>query len=296
MDKKPTARAAALGMTIFDLMCAKGWRNVDLSARVGWSQTKMSRLKTGDRPYSVIDIAMILAILDVKGDERDELLAIAESLTQPNSWLPPVMSPVSRARFLTCLERIATHSTWFSRTVVPPQLQSREYVRFLTDNAVVPQARAENLRSTVAEQSPFTLAHARFFLSEAALVPADLPPEVTAGLLHHLLRLAVRPDTQIRLVPDSVAIPDCPTFTHMTFADHRPLVHIEAMSTSVFLEHDKTLAHSRAILATLDERALPAATTRERLLELATDLTTPSATDPDFPDSVSRRAPHLTMP
>src|SRR6266496_3427655 len=140
MTTRVTARAAALGMTIFELMVAETWRGVDLSARLGWSQTKTSRLKNGEKVYTVTDIAMVLAVLDVKGVERHELLAITDSLTEQNSSLPPTMSPISRARFLTCLERIATRLTSYSRTTLPPQLQSRDYVRFLADNNIVPQA------------------------------------------------------------------------------------------------------------------------------------------------------------
>ncbi len=279
MNKRVTARAAALGMTIFELIVAETWRGVDLSTRMGWSQTKTSRLKNGEKVYTVTDIAMVLAVLDVKGVERHELLAITDSLTEQNSSLPPAMSPISRARFLTCLERIATRLTSYSRTTLPPQLQSRDYVRFLADNNIVPQAYADNLtsRSEALSDSPSTTA--RFFVGEAALTPTDLPPDVTADLLHHLLRLAVRPHIEIRLVPDTITIPDSPPFTHMTFADHPPLVHIDAMNTSVFLEHPHTLDHSRAIITTLAEHALSAAATQTRLLDLATALadTTPTA-------------------
>lgn len=274
MTNKTTARAAALGMTIFELPAAKTRRGVDLSSRLGWSQSKTSRLKHGERVYTVTDIAMLLAVLDVKGAERQELLAIADSLSEPNSSLPPAMSPISRARFLTCLERVATRLTSYSRSTIPPQLQSTDYVRFLADNNIIPCAYADNLTSRVDALSDSTTpaVHGRFFIGEAALTPADVPPAVTADLLHHLLRLAVRPDIDIRLVPDNITIPDHPTFTHMSFADHPPLVHIDAMNTSTFLEHPRTLDHTRTIITALAALSLTADQSKSQLIRLAIEL------------------------
>lgn len=281
MNKKATARAAALGMTVFELMVAKNWQAVDLSTRLGWSQSKTSRFKSGDRAYSVTDLAMTLAVLDVKGTERQELLAIADTLGEQNSTLPAAMSPLSRARFLTHLERLATRLTTYSQTTVPSQLQSPDYTCYLADNSPVARAYADNLtsRNKVLTESTALTTSMRFFIGEAALTPADLPPDITTDLLHHVLRLAVRPEIEIRLVPDSITIPDCPTFTHMTFADHPPLVHIDAMNSTVFLEHPHALDHSRTVITRLAQQALPARATQARLLDLATTFanTTPAA-------------------
>src|SRR6266496_2609781 len=286
MSRKPTARAAALGMIISELMSAKNWQNGELSKRLGWLDYKMSRLTHGARVHDVTDFVMILAVLDVQGDERRDLLAIAENLGQPNSWLPPIMSPAGRARFLTRLENLATRLTWYSRTAIPTQLQTRDYIRFLTNNPFVSQTQADNLSHRFEERSRSTSnrTHARFFISEAAITPADLPPDVTADLLHHLLRLTVRPNIQIRLVPDNVTLPDYPTFTYLTFGtDHPPLAHIEAMNASAFIEDHHTLKQIHTIHTTLTEQALSTTATKTRLLELATNLanTTPTP-DPDL--------------
>jgi uncharacterized protein DUF5753 len=252
--KNSTARAAALGMVVTELMEAKSLKGVDLKELLGWNDTKVSRLKSGVRPPRVIDLAMILAVLEVKGDERRELLTIAESLGQQNTWLPPTISLSGRTRFIARLERIATRLTSFSQNRFPPLLQSREQVKSLANNT---DGFKRDMR-------------ARFFVGEVAFTPKALQAGMTADLLHELLRLAVRPNIQIRLVPDSVVIvPDSPSFTHMSFPDHSPLVHIEAMNTSAFLEHDTAVDNACIIIEALHQQALPVEATRTRLAALA---------------------------
>lgn len=92
---------------------------------------------------------------------------------------------------------------------------------------------------------------------------------MTTALLHDVIRLAVRPNIQIRVVPESIDIPDSQSFTYMTFAEHSPLVHIQAMNTSGFLEYDTALTQARHIVNAIDEQALSEVDTIPRLTALA---------------------------
>lgn len=93
---------------------------------------------------------------------------------------------------------------------------------------------------------------------------------VLSDQVHLPLRFAVRPQITIHLVPAHANIASCPPFTHLVFTDHRPLVSIETMNTTAFLEHPHAITNCRKTITTLTQQALSAATTRQRLLNLGT--------------------------
>lgn len=277
MSTHPTARAAAIGRVIAETMSQKGWRNNDLIDKLAWSPAKVSRLRHGHRHLKPTDLAMALAVLDIKDPERHELLAVSEDLHRANVWLPPEMSPTARARFLTRLILVASRLDAYAINNVPLQLQSPDYHRFLNSDDAGPVAHRDH-RTEGPQFTPTP--RSRFFVGETALTHTEMPPEILSDQIHHLLRLAVRPEIDIRIVPEPTNLPGCPPFTYLTFNEHRPLVHLDVMNTSAFLEHPNAIRHCSQILATLTQRALPTDATKKRLLDLATELASSAEAEP----------------
>jgi transcriptional regulator with XRE-family HTH domain len=54
-----------------------GYNGQDLARRLGWSTTKVSRVETGARTVSEVDIAIYLASCGVPRDEMDWIVDLA---------------------------------------------------------------------------------------------------------------------------------------------------------------------------------------------------------------------------
>jgi hypothetical protein len=94
--------------------------------------------------------------------------------------------------------------------------------------------------------------------------------------VHHLLRLAVRPNVEIRIIPDSVGFHAThKPFNLMSFNELDPVVFVETDTSGLFLEKPATIAAYRRIEAYLATVALDERQSREWLARLATELGAP---------------------
>lgn len=277
-DHEPTVRSRELGLTLMRAAQAKGLSGRELSRRLGWSDSKISRLFSGKRGTSPNDIAALLAICGIKTPKRDELVELSRRANERGWWqeygdrLPPELVT------LTDYEDSAIAITSFEIARVPGLLQTEEYARaILRAYPNIPaseldeRVRTRLRRHDVLERQP--LAGFRFFLDESALTRTGPGWEIMSGQLHHLLRLSVRPNIEIRVIPDAVGFHAGEmSFQLMEFTELRPVVFIECPTSALFLERDDTIAGYRRIVANLDNVALSEVHSRAWLANLANKL------------------------
>lgn len=97
---------------------------------------------------------------------------------------------------------------------------------------------------------------------------------VMSDQLHHLLRISVRTNVSLRIVP--TAIGGHPglagQFELMEFATFKPVAYLDSETSSLFLEeHAETTAYKR-VLAGLADKALDEGQSRQFIATLATAL------------------------
>ena len=109
----------------------------------------------------------------------------------------------------------------------------------------------------------------RVFLDEYALTRTGAGDEVMSDQAHHLLRLAVRPNVNIRVVPDGSGIHDIKPFTLLEFAVFPSVLYVETPTAAAFAERDETIATYERIIADLDRRAFDKSATRSWLSDIA---------------------------
>jgi hypothetical protein len=85
---------------------------------------------------------------------------------------------------------------------------------------------------------------------------------------HHLLRMAVRPDVELRLVPEPVGIRDAAPFTVLEFAKLPTVAYLEQPTSAAFLEAEETIAAYERVADELDRRALDGMETRTRIADI----------------------------
>lgn len=173
---------------------------------LGWSESKVSRLLTGQFTVPETDIVAFLAICMVIGDDRDRLLRLAREQNR-SGWLQQHGSKLpEQLKTLVDHESKALEITGFEPLVVPGLLQTGDYARALLERtATVPPAEVQDrVAARLARQNLFSRPQrprCTFYLHEFALRLPVGDREVMSEQLHELLRVGVRSYITIRVIP-----------------------------------------------------------------------------------------------
>jgi transcriptional regulator with XRE-family HTH domain len=77
-EQEPTVRSRELGDGLRQAMHQAGLNGKQTAYLLGWSPSWVSRLLSGKRGSTELDIAAFLGVCRVKGPERDRLLALCQ--------------------------------------------------------------------------------------------------------------------------------------------------------------------------------------------------------------------------
>jgi hypothetical protein len=246
---------------------------------LGWSPSRVSRLLSGKRSATEVDVAAILGVCRVKGKERDRLLALCQEQNTPG-WLQQHGSRLPK-QLVTLIDhenRAVTYSH-IQPMLVPGPLQIGDYARAVISRvANVPADEVdERVAARLARQSLFSRerpARFTFYVHESVLRTPVGGPAVMSEQLHHLLRMAVRPYVTLRVIPVALGAhaASAGPFIFMEFAEFRPVVYLESETSSLFLEKKEEITAYQRILGTLAETTLGERESRELIATLATEL------------------------
>ena len=246
---------------------------------LGWSETKVSRLLMGYQQVREADIAALLALCLVKGDEKERLLAIAREYDTPG-WLQKYGAGLpEQLQTLASLENRAVEITDFEQVRVPGLLQTGDYAQALLErSATVPPAEIpERVAARLDRQNLFNRdRRPRFtvFLHELALRLPVGGREVMSAQLHNLLQMSVRQYITIRIIPLAAGAHAAMAGACrlMEFEELRPIVYIEEQTAGHFLEERVEIATYRKIFAALANCALTEGQSRDLIADLAVSL------------------------
>jgi transcriptional regulator with XRE-family HTH domain len=278
-DHEPTIRSRELGEGLRRAMLDAGLTGRQAARLLGRSQSWVSRLLSGKRSATAVQVAGFLAVCRVTGAERDRLLELCDGQRVPG-WLQQHGSRLPEQ--LTTLidhESTAVAVSYFQAMVVPGILQTGDYARAVIGrSANVPAEEVEGrVAARLARQSLFTRERpARFtiYLHEFVL---RLPVGGLAVMLEqweHLLRMSLRPYLTLQVVPATLGAHAAMTgaFTLMEFADFHPVVYLESETSCLFLEKPVEIKAYQRVLDALAETALSEGESRELIATLATEL------------------------
>jgi len=85
-DREPTIRSRELGEGLRRAMERAGLDQKGMASLLDWSQSRVSRLLSGKRGGTEVDVSAFLAVTQVTGPERDRLLRICREQNTPG-WL-----------------------------------------------------------------------------------------------------------------------------------------------------------------------------------------------------------------
>jgi transcriptional regulator with XRE-family HTH domain len=278
-DREPTIRSRELGEGLRQAMERAGLNGRQAAHVLGWSESWVSRLLSGKRGGSALDVAAFLGACRVKGPERDRLLALCQELNTPG-WLQQHGSRLPK-QLITLInhEDKAVSYSDIQPMLVPGLLQTGDYARAAISRvADVPATEVEErVAARLARQCLFNRdwpPRFTFYLHESVLRLPVGGPEVMADQLCHLLRMSVRSCITLRVIPVSLGAHAATAgpFIFMEFAEFKPVVYLESPTSCLFLEKSEEIQAYRLILAALAETALGEGESRELIASLATEL------------------------
>jgi len=277
-DREPTIRSRELGEGLRKTMERAGLNGKQAAHLLGLSPSWVSRLLSGQRHATAVQVAEFLAMCRVTGAERDRLLALCDEQHVPG-WFQQHGSRLPQ-QLVTLIdhETKAIGINDFQATVVPGLLQTGEYSRALLNEAgrVPVDEIDDRVAARLARQSLFSRDRPpqfTFYVHEFVLRLPVGSPAVMADQLHHLQRMSLRPYLTLRVVPAALGAhaATAGSFTLMEFVDFKPVAYLESEASCLFLETGEEIEAYQRILAVLARDALNMGESRELIATLATE-------------------------
>jgi transcriptional regulator with XRE-family HTH domain len=276
---EPTVRSRELGDGLRQAIEQAGMNAEHAAHVLGWSPSKVSRLLSGKRNASEVDVAAILGMCRVTGEERDRLLALCQERNTPG-WLQQHGSrlPEQLVTLINHENRAVAYSD-IQPMLVPGLLQTSDYARAVISRiANVPAEEVDDrVAARLARRSLFSRERPgrfTFYLHESVLRTPVGGPAVMSEQLHYLLQMAVRPYITLRVIPVALGAhaASAGPFILLEFAEFRPVVYLENETSCLFLEKNEEIAAYRRILGALAETTLGERESRELIATVATEL------------------------
>jgi hypothetical protein len=242
--------------------------------QLGWQASKISRIENGKQGVKVEDVASLLVVYGVTGEERTRLLTMAERANEPG-WWETNGGLSDESRTLIQLEATATQITGFQPLVVPGLLQTPDYTRAIMKGCDVPESEIEvrvvarmGRQAILSRDTPPTL---HTVVDEMALRRVLGSRRTMARQLRHLIEAAEEPNVALRVLPFAVGgHPGLDgSFIVMDFARAKPVVYLDHKITGLFLEEPTQVGFFRQQANRLAEIAMSPEDSLDRIARIA---------------------------
>jgi transcriptional regulator with XRE-family HTH domain len=264
--RTPTGRRRRLGAELRRLREEAGLTTDQVAGMLECSQSKVSRIETGQVSATPRDVRDMLALYRVDDDQREALVQVAREARQRGWWQKFVDVPDGVPAYVG-LETAATSIDVYMSLIVPALLQTADYARAVI-GAVRPDLPASEIdrrvELRVGRQALLDQEHPpalRVLLDEAVLRRPVGGPALMRAQLRRLLQDAERPAVTIRVLPlgrGAHAGMDGP-FTIFGFPGpaEPDIVALDSAADALYLEGAEDLRRYRRVFELLLPAALP---------------------------------------
>ncbi|OKI01972.1 transcriptional regulator [Streptomyces sp. CB02923] len=269
----PAVRRRKLGAELRRQRTLAGLTSGEAARRVGWHQSKVSRIETGRSGARPADVELLLDAYGVRDAELHALLAALCGSGAQNGgagrhgwWhtyrdlLPP------EYRDFISLEYGASRARTLETTVVPGLLQTPDYARAVTRATLsdLPVKQVEELvevriarQDVLRGEDPLEL---WAVLDEAVLRREVGPPGVMAAQLRHILDVGQLPHVRLQVLPFASGVHIGITGPFVVFSfpltSDLDVVVLDHLTSSLYLEQKEDLRAYSDAFDTLRGHAL----------------------------------------
>jgi transcriptional regulator with XRE-family HTH domain len=261
----------------------------EVASVLGWSKAKISRYELARSGLRPSDVGALLDFYGVRGDHREQLLALAEEATQKGWW--EGYSDVLTEEHLAfiALEADATSVLQWQSSVVPGLLQTEQYARHILSGyrkvATIPPTVIERRVETrlirqrlLTRDPPLELAAV---LDESVLHRQWGDRSVMQAQLQRLAEASDLPNVTLQILPlngpHTLAVD---SFTILQFGrEHKTTLHdvvsTETLRSYLYVEGETDTYEFRLAFEHLAGESLTTAKSRELILRAAQQAWTP---------------------
>ncbi|OXM71703.1 helix-turn-helix domain-containing protein [Amycolatopsis vastitatis] len=277
-DRDSSATGREIGDELKRFRVGAGLLASDLADMLGCSASKISRMESGVRGYSELDVTMFLATCRASREDVVRVLDLVREQADGYRIRPHREQLPDELRSLIVTETQATEIIEFEPQIIPGILQIEDYARAVfrwfglrdeTGIDVRVQARLRRQKLLRRRDPPrFT-----FYIQEAALQAKVANDQVMHEQILHLLLTSSFEHCVIRVVPEAA----CPAgvlgvgFRIMRYNEAPVVAYVENQTASLFLEDPADLEVYRHVLKRLAGHALDGGQSREWLAALASE-------------------------
>jgi transcriptional regulator with XRE-family HTH domain len=276
-DLVSTARRRELGAELRRIREKCGYNGQDMADRMGWLPSMVSRVETGKRTVTQVEVAIYTSLCNVTGDKVTELLDLAiepdaRRIKSHDGQIP------DKLRTLIFHEQTANNIEVYEPIFIPGLTQTEDYIRaLLKETGSLDPAGVENrVQIRLDRRSVLTRIYpalCTFYVHENALRTPVGGPQVMHEQMLHLLFQGDRPQCSIRVVPTSAGGRGLTagSFHIFGYPEGQPVVYVQHVTTSEFLESREDLMGYRDVLKRIARVALDEGQSREFIARVASD-------------------------
>jgi transcriptional regulator with XRE-family HTH domain len=278
-----TIRLKWLGNALNKIRKETGLTIEAAAERLGWPQSKISRIENGMIRAHWGDIQDLLDLYGFADpDQRKALIALAKRARERGWWHAYGATLAHAFADLITLETDSHEICTFQNQLVPGLLQTKEYALAVVGSSKVWEDRDEvekfvqvraARQAILSREDPVTF---WAILGEAVLHQRVGGTDVTRNQLHHLVEMASRPNITIQVLPFTAGATTgmYGPFTTLRFAGPgvTEVVYLENLTGGLYLEHedevrryDLAFNHLRASALPTDDSMRLIATAADRL-------------------------------
>ncbi|MFJ8477937.1 helix-turn-helix domain-containing protein [Kitasatospora sp. NPDC094011] len=277
----PTVRRRMLGAELRKLREGLRLTVDEVAARLGWHQSKVSRLENGRYGMRANDVGILLDVYQVTDPETRDALATLAREGKRRVWWQPYSDVISQryASFIS-FEAEAVSIRNFESSLLPGLLQTADYARALIRqlepeatpdeiNALV-DVRLARQNATLRREEPLKL---WAIVDETALRRLIGSRAIMAKQLQQLAAASREPHVTLQVVPFSAG---AHAGVHGSFAvlefpvrGDLDVVYTEALTSSLYLERDSDVAAYDQAFDRLRAAALDVAPSRRLVAQIA---------------------------
>lgn len=260
--RSSTARGREFGNGLRKVIANAGFTSRALAEILGWDEAKLSDLINGKGGTNLVELGVLLGICRVSPAERDHLLSLFP-VAHIRDWLqhhgPGEFDPLR-----TFAENLATAETLISWQLhrLPILLQTPAYMRAeIAASGKVPAGELEaRVKARLEMQQELRRRSLKcvFYIHEAALRLPVSGRDAHVEQVHHLLRMAVRSNIVIRVVPTALGahVGMSGSFTQLTSEKYEPLVRVELENSTLFVEDKAAVQGYETVVRSLGQISL----------------------------------------
>ncbi len=263
----PSARSRRLAAELLRLRETAGLSREQVADRLGWSVSKLWRVETARSRAHHGDVADIVDIYEVSGEQREALIRLAREARRRGWWHSYADVLAEGFDVYVDLEADSSAIRTYESQLVPGLLQTVEYAHAVLTAAWVtsePEEIDRRVAVRMRRQELITTRNKQFqlwaILDEAVLRRVVGGPEVMRAQLDRLAQAARQTNVTIQVLPFSVGahIAMLGPFVLLSFPQQgdADVVYLETDTSSLYLEEAPEIARYGEIFDHLRATAL----------------------------------------